>query len=127
MDEEAGRTLPGISGGHCPAHTLTVDLGPLDFDGIDSCCQSLWVALRGTQPQDTGSKVCPQHGLSGMPSHSAACGPGISRPTWGLWNCCTWLWLAPHPHHGLLPTHDLTTISLLTVHRTPGSPQCELQ
>lgn len=70
MDEEAGRTLPGISGDHCPAHTLTVDLRPLDFDGTDCCCQSLWVALRGTQPQDTGSKVCPQHGLSGTPAHS---------------------------------------------------------
>lgn len=69
MDEEAGRTLPGISGDHCPAHTLTVDLRSLDFNGIDSCCQSLWVALSGTQPQDTGSKVCPRLGLSGTPPH----------------------------------------------------------
>lgn len=125
MDEEAGRTLPGISGDHCPTHTLTVDLRPLDLDGIDSCCQSLWVALSGTQPQETGSKVCPQHG--GSPSHRAACSPGISCPTWGLWNCCTWLWLAPHPHHGLLRTRDLTIVSLLMVHRAPGSPQCEPQ
>lgn len=94
MDEEAGRTLPGISGDHCPAHTLT-RLRSLDFNGME-------IPVAKASEVVPGWNTAPGHWLKGVSSartfwdasHRERGGPGISRPTRGLWNCCTWLWLA---------------------------------